>query len=183
MPIPILFNSWKHHAAAIRQRIAQVIAIGPAALECLPGELHVIGSELMDLYTGELTLAEIANQVLTELDSNNHRSPEAYRDWLAASDGYRMLTLADSSRWVLRLGAEPERHVHVHPGRWSPHTVRVRANVLKTAILVRAWAGVHRADPCELAVINGVRARLLDLAPIPALPAQGGLRAILALLA
>jgi hypothetical protein len=72
---------------------------------------------------------------------------------------------------VLRLGDERDRYVHVHPGRWSPATLRVRANVLKTAVMVLAYVGVRGGDPLDRALVNRVRGEYLGLAPVGKDPA------------
>jgi hypothetical protein len=83
---------------------------------------------------------------------------------------------------VLRLGDE-ERFVHLHPGRWSPATVRVRGNVLKTAFLVLVHVQVHGGDPMDRAVINAVRREHLGLSPLGEDPEGGlGLGSIIELL-
>src|SRR5262249_18291481 len=127
VPEPVLFNTWKHHAGALRQRVAEAAQHGAAALPELSGQLVVMGTELMDLYVGALTPAEIAHKVIADLKAQNRLGPDAYRAWLQANGGYAVLTFPeDGSRWVLRAGAEGGRYVHVHPGRWSPATRRVR---------------------------------------------------------
>ena len=97
------------------------------------------------------------------------------------SGGYAVLTLPeDGSRWVLRLGDEGDRYVHVHPGRWSPETRRVRANVLKTAVMVLAYTGLHGRNPTELRLVNSVRRRYLGLAPMgQELSGEQGLGAVI----
>jgi len=180
VPPPVLFNAWKHHAAAIRRRVAEVACAGPAALAGLAPQLLVIGTELMDLYTGPLSPAEVAAGVLGQLQADGRLDLAAYRDWLEGNRGYRVLTLpADASAWVLRLGAEGGRYVHVHPGRRTPHTRRVRANVLKTAVMVLAHAGAHGGDPLDVALVNRARRDYLGLAPLPALAGEGGLGAVI----
>ena len=84
---------------------------------------------------------------------------------MQAAGGYRLVELSDTSRWVLRLG-EVNHYVHAHPGRYAPHTRRVRANVLKTAVLVLAHVGVHGGDPLDVKLVNHVRRQHLALAPI-----------------
>jgi hypothetical protein len=166
VPKPVLFNTWKHHAAALRHRIDEFVRDGEAGLKLLASELVVIGAKLMDLYTGAYSPAEIGRLVLEQLERDGRRELSAYRDWVQAEGGYRMLTLPDDSAWVLRLGEEDDRYVHVHPGRWVPQTRRVRANVLKTAVMVLADVGVRGGDPLELAQVNRVRQEYLGLAPM-----------------
>jgi hypothetical protein len=120
----------------------------------------------MDLYLGELSPAEIARQVIASLQKQHRLALEDYRVWVHEHKGYCLLDLDDASRWVLRLGDEHGRHVHVHPGRYSPHTRRVRANVLKTAVLALAHARLHGSDPLERSLLDRVRGRYLNLPPL-----------------
>jgi hypothetical protein len=180
VPSPILFNPWKHHAGAIRRRIAEVARAGPVALAGLAPQLLVVGTELMDLYTGPLSPADIAAALLRRLREEGRLEVGAYRNWLEGNRGYRVLTLpADGSAWVLRFGEEGGRYVHLHPGRWTPHTRRVRANVLKTAVMALASAGAQGGDPLDVALINRVRRECFGLAPVPTLAAEGGLPAVI----
>lgn len=50
--------------------------------------------------------------------------------------------------------------------RWAPQTCRVRANVLKTAVMVLAHTGIHGGDPTDRAIVNAVRGQFLGLAPL-----------------
>src|SRR5256886_2602160 len=112
IPQPVLFNTWKHHAAALRHRIGEFVRGGEAALQGLADELIVIGAKLMDLYTGAYSPAEIARLVLEQLGRDGRLVREPFRDWVRAEGGYRTLTLPDESVWVLRLGDEDDRYVH-----------------------------------------------------------------------
>jgi hypothetical protein len=166
VPSPVLFNTWKHHAGTLRVRIREAAA-DEAGLRQLAGCVVVIGTELMDLYIGRLTPSEIAARVLTELKAAGRLALGPYRFWVEGQGGYGVLTFPeDESRWVLRLGDESDRYVHIHPGRWSPATLRVRANVLKTAVMVLAYVDVHGGDPLDRALVNRVRGEYLGLAPV-----------------
>jgi hypothetical protein len=183
VPPPVLFNTYKHHAAALRARIQAVALAGPAALAELGSHLAVLGTKLMDVYTGRLWPGEIGRLILDRLNDEGRLERAAYRAWLAGQDGYAVVELAEGSRWVLRLGDDNDRYVHLHPARWSPNTVRVRANVLKTAFLVRVWVGIHGGDPMDRVVINEVRREFLALPPLGADPeGDAGLGVVLALL-
>jgi hypothetical protein len=180
----VLFNTWKHHAGAIRSRIEAAAALGESGLRGLADQLPVVGTELMDLYTGSLTPVAIAERVLDILRANRHLDLAPYKAWLVESRSYGVVTFAeDSTRWVLRLGEEDGRYVHLHPARWAAQTRRVRANVLKTAILAQAHAAIQGGDPADVARINLVRKEFLGLSPIPRLAGDEGLGVILAELA
>jgi len=167
VPLPVLFNTWKHHAGALRVRIREAAAVGVEALEELGGRMAVLGTKLMDLYTGRFWPREIALKVLAGLRAEGRLEWPAYRGWVEGQGGYALTTFPeDGSRWVLRLGDETERYIHLHPGRWSPATVRVRANVIKTAFLVLVAVAIHGGDPTDRVLINDVRGRYLGLAPL-----------------
>src|SRR5262245_38966347 len=183
VPHPVLFNVWKHHAEALRRRVRDAAAAGEAGLALLPDKLLVVGTELMDLYTGPLTPVEIGQQVLAQLRAENRLEREAFGAWVEENGGYRLLTFAaDESVWVLRFADKDERYVHVHPGRWTPHTRRVRANVVKTAVMVLADAALHGGDPLDVKRINHVRKKYLGLAPVRELTPEQGLDGVFALL-
>jgi hypothetical protein len=181
-PLPVLLNTWKHHAGALRQRIAQTAAVGILALEALPEQMQVLGTELMDLYTGDLAPVAIAVRVLEQLQVDGVLPLSAFRAWVESNGGYQVLTFPDQSRWVLRLGEEDGRYVHVHPARWAPATLRVRANVLKTAVMVLAYASVQHGNPLDVKLINRVRTQYLGFSPIRALTGDVGLRGVIEML-
>lgn len=183
-PAPVLLNTWKHHAAALRREIRKTVQAGATALDELADQLIVIGTELMDLYTGRFTPSEIGSLVIAQLRAEDRLALPALRGWIAASGGYGVLTFAeDDSRWVLRMGDESDRYIHVHPARWAPRTCRVRANVLKTAVMVLAHVGLHGGDAMELARVNAVRTEYLGLAPMGRdLSGADGLGALIQLL-
>lgn len=177
VPAPVLFNPWKHHAGFLRDRIR---LLGPDALA---PHLVVVGTKLMDLYTGAFAPAELADHVLTDLRATGRLEADAFRDWVAASGDYGVVPLPDGSRWVLRYGDEGGRYLHLHPARWVPETLRVRANVLKTAALALAFANVNGGDPLDLALLNAVRAQYLGLSPVGRLrDGDAGIGEVVALL-
>jgi hypothetical protein len=166
-PPPVLLNTWKHHAAALRLRIREAAAAGAAGLDELAENLVVMGTALMDLYLGDLSPRAIGEGVLALLRRDDRVALAPYRAWIGEGGGYRTLTLPeDGSQWVLRLGDEADRYIHVHPARWVPNTCRVKANVLKTAVMVLAYTAVHGGDPLDVALVNRVRRDYLELAPL-----------------
>lgn len=182
-PAPVLLNPHKHHAAFLGERIKRAVAAGPAGLAPLAGELVVIGTKLMDLYHGPFSPREIGEKVLADLKRARRDAPEAFRAWVEAEGGYRVVEFPeDTSRWVLRF-AEEDRFVHVHPARYSPFTVRVRANVLTTAVMALAYVKIHGGDALDRKVVNAVRRDYLALAPVGRDPsADEGIGSVIALL-
>ena len=77
----MLLNTWKHHAAALRREIRKTVQAGASALDGLADELIVIGTELMDLYTGYFTPSEIGSLVLAQLRFAGHRTRQTPPLW------------------------------------------------------------------------------------------------------
>lgn len=184
MPFPVLLNPHKHHAGFLKARVRRAVAAGPAGLSDLASELVVVGSALMDLYHGPFSPREIGEQVLANLRKHGLAEPDPFRAWVEAEGGYRVIEFPeDTSKWVLRMGDADDRFVHVHPARYSPYTVRVRANVLTTAVLALAYVGLHGGDPLDRPVVNAVRRAYLGLAPVGKDPSgDGGVGAVIGLL-
>lgn len=181
---PVLFNTFKHHAGTLRARIHHICQRGHAAFIEMSSRLAILGTRLMDLYTGSLTPRDLSGWVIDHLQQLDLLDLERYRYRLLQSGDYLVFTHPqEGSRWVLRLGDESDRYVHLHPGRWSEHTVRVRANVLKTAFLVLCFTGIHGGNPTDREVINQVRRDHLGLSPLGTDPDHDqGLGALLHLL-
>lgn len=182
-PFPVLFNSWKHHAGWIRWRVRQAVAAGQPGVDALPAELVVVGTRLMDLYTGSFTPAELASQLMDQLRAAGRLEYESLAAWLSGQAAWSMLDLPDGSKWAIRLGPADGRYLHLHPGRWVPHTLRVQANALKSAVMAHAHAGLTRGDPTDLALVNDARRKYLGLLPVRALTGDTGLGTVIDALA
>jgi len=74
-----------------------------------------------------------------------------------------MLTLSDGSVWVLRKGVESAHYVHIHPGRYSKYSIRVKATTLKSAIAIKIFYG--ELSITSLGKINDAR-KFLNISPI-----------------
>ncbi|QJX00702.1 hypothetical protein [Frigoriglobus tundricola] len=180
---PALLNTWKHHAGWIRGRITAAAHAGADGIARLPAEMAVVGSRLMDLYVGAFAPAAIAECVFTELKARGLFEYEPLAKWLAERGAYEMTELPDRSKWTIRLGPATGRYLHLHPGRWAPHTMRVQANTLRSAVMAHAHARLTGRDARDLAVVNEARRLYLGLLPVRELTGDGGLGAVIAALA
>jgi len=154
----ILFNALKHHRGFIRSQIEETEPKGLSAL------LKVLGNSQMDIYHGVLTLPAIFEEVIAALQQTPAHDEAGYLQWLHANNGYVEITLSDTSRWILLAGNEPGRYIHLHPARYSPHSLRVKATILKTAIACMVILPASQQP--DLATLNHIRRNFLDLSPV-----------------
>lgn len=182
LPHPALLNTWKHHAGWIRRRIAAAAHSGAESVARLPTEMAVVGSRLMDLYVGTLAPATVAEHVFTDLKARGLFEYEPLAKWLAERGEYAITEVPDGSKWTIRLGPADGRYLHLHPGRWAPHTMRVQANTLRSAVMAHAHAQLTGRDARDLSVVNDARTRYLGLLPVRELTGDGGLGAVIAAL-
>lgn len=159
----IQLNALKHHIRAITRLIA-----GCPVPE-LPMRLKVLGNSQMDLYLGSLEETEISLQTVEALRSLGIHSETEYRHWLEQHHHYRSITLSDTSVWILRLGKESSKYIHLHPGRYSPATIRVKAAVLKTAIALWIYLKNGLITAVSDNSLNQVRREVFDLPPVRSL--------------
>ena len=177
---PINFNCWKHHSGFIKEQIRSVHSIKD--LEKLKKLLLKIGESQMDLYYGNYSPSEISERIITELKKKRVFPLGRYKNWLAENKtDYQLLTLIDSSVWTLRLGENVERYVHIHPGRYSPNTRRVKALTLKTAIFTLCFENLGEQKLCNLELINLVRKNYLNEPPLKSVSKESGLGRLLEL--
>jgi len=178
IPPPINLNCWKHHVGFIKEQTESVREINE--LEELKVFLLKIGESQMDLYFGVHYPLQISEQILDYLHRNKIFLCEKYRNWLL-KDGkdYQLVELKDKSIWTLRLGENPERYVHIHPGRYSPHTVRVKATTLKTAIMILMFERIREFKTVETETINQIRKKYLNEPPLKSFSRASGLGRLL----
>jgi len=164
IPEPILFNPLKHYLAFIRELAGgQTMAINDPRLKELTRELKHIGTSVMDIYTGNLSQESIYKEILEFLELNNLREKEAYKSWAGTDfDDFRIVTLSDTSQWTLKYHNHETKYIHIFPARSSPHSFRVKANTLKSAILYIIIFGKDYVSDEDL---NAARA-LMGLSPV-----------------
>jgi hypothetical protein len=136
----------------------------------------------MDLYTGGFTPEQIGERVVNDLKSAGRLEFDALTNWLQSQGEYALWELPDGSKWTIRLGPVDGRYLHLHPGRWVPHTMRVQANALKSAVVAHAHARLMGGKATDLSVLNEARRVYLGLLPVRTLTGDGGLGAAIAAL-
>jgi hypothetical protein len=164
IPEPLLFNPLKHYLPFIREFIGiHITGTSGPEVKKLVRELKHIGTCVMDIYTGSLTQESIFSEILDFLDSNGLSGKKAYRDW-AGSDNksFRIVPLSDSSLWTMKYFEQEARFVHIFPARYSPHTFRIKANTLKSAVLYLSLIGKDYVTEDDL---NKARA-MAGLSPV-----------------
>jgi hypothetical protein len=164
IPEPLLFNPLKHYLPFIRNFVTnRTLNINDAGLKEFTRELKHLGTCVMDIYTGELTQEAIFNEVEDFLKKNNIHKKEFYKEWAGTDfNDYRIISLSDGSQWTLKFHNHETRYVHIFPARSSPHSFRIKANTLKSAILYITIIGKDYVSEDDL---NAARA-LAGLSPV-----------------
>jgi hypothetical protein len=166
VPEPFLFNPLKHHAGFIYHFIAKYDDDRKTD-KSLVHDLKSIGRSQMDLYTGSITPPDIAEEIRDRLKKNGLIGINDYLNWIGREKScFRTITISDESVWILLPGKIPGRWIHFHPGRYSPCTVRVRSETLKTAIATLYFCNKHGNSPDDIQTINHVRVNMLGLSPL-----------------
>lgn len=180
LPKPFLFNCIKHHARYIKSRIELL----SKRIDLLAENLLIIGESQMDLYLGQLSPSEICAEVKEKLRQCDALDRSKYSQWLQTKGkDYKTITLSDTSAWTLRHAEDEQHYVHIHPARYSPHTIRVKALTLKTAIAVLVYSKKSKSSPLDLTVVNYVRKEILFESPVKSLKNSASLIKVMNLLA
>jgi DNA-binding ferritin-like protein (Dps family) len=164
IPEPILFNPLKHYLPFIKDFVGnRTFSINDPHLQELTRELKHIGTCVMDIYTGNLSQEDIFKEILDFLEINHLDEKDFYKSWTGTGfDDFRTVTLSDTSQWTLKYHNHETRYVHIFPARSSPHSFRVKANTLKSAILYIIIFGKDYVSDDDL---NAARA-LMGLSPV-----------------
>ncbi len=129
--------------------------------------LFRIGESQMDLYLGELSPRQISSYIIKELKKKDVFKFRNFLKWTMNNGAnYREISLPDKAVWILREGNEKERYIHIHPGRYSPLTFRVKSLTLKSAIAVISKFGSERSKKLFLDDINSIRKEVLNMPPL-----------------
>lgn len=163
IPLPLVFNPLKHHLEFIRHFTLRLAGDKIPDTEALIKELKHIGTSVMDIYTGALTIDVISSEVLTFLRSERLDNEKDFSNWSGKTfNDFRLISLSDLSQWTLKYHNDRKRYVHLFPARSSPHSFRVKANTLKSALLYQVMIGKDYITRNDL---NRARA-FLGLSPV-----------------
>lgn len=172
IPVPITYNPYKHHFRFLLKEIGRWREMPWAVVR---EEILTIGNNLIDFYTGHLDISEICYECIGYFRSHDLLAKDRFQKWLDASH-YKKIRLSDQSTWLIKEGNAPERFIHIHPAKFSEHSVRVRATTLKTVIALEVRSvGICKEQQTNLQEVNAVRKELLELSPIKTLQAGTGI--------
>lgn len=171
IPEPVTFNPYKHHLGFLK---SQIETWKHQNREEVQSELLCLGENLIDFYFGNLSVEKICNECTAYFREIHCLEKTAFTNWLAPRE-YRKITLSDSSGWVVKKGDDPERYIHIHPGKHSPFSTRVRAATLKTVIALQVVSIHFQNDSKEnLRAVNETRVSFLQLSPVKSIqPGKG----------
>ncbi|UCH64390.1 MAG: hypothetical protein JSW63_07065 [Ignavibacterium sp.] len=174
VPLPVALNCWKHHAGFIKNQI-ELLQECKISKEELRKLLLVIGESQMDLYLGILHPKQIANEIIKKAKDIGAINYIGYSSWISEEDkNYKQMIISDESIWTLRLGNDKKRYIHIHPGRYSLQTIRVKAATLKTTIAIKVLISGSEAELPDLNSINELRTLFLKLPPLKSLSLSSG---------
>lgn len=161
----ITCNWIKHHLIECKQTI---ISSKVSKIEILKfiETIKRMGNNPFDLYVGVLTISEIEEQILSKPYPIIIENKENFKRWLG-KPGYKKITLADNSQWILRFGNNAEMFIHIHPARTGMHTMRLKGSAWKTALALT----IMDIEP-RLESINKTRKDILSLSPVKNLTAR-----------
>lgn len=161
---PILFNSLKHHFGYIQEWLEQT------SWENIGIEIKKLGNSQMDLYYGKLSTKELSNEMIRWLEHHDLIQKYQFKEWLQVeAKGYQSIVVSDTSEWTIRWGTEENYYVHIHPARYTQHSMRIKATTLKTVLVVLKYLKLNIETECTLSLVNQLRKEVLDLSPIKSL--------------
>jgi hypothetical protein len=164
IPEPLVFNPLKHHLGYIKEFILENTGTGRADANVeVIRELRHIGGSVMDVYAGELTHDEIGDEFLCYIKTKRLSERDIYSQWAGTGPkDFKTIWLSDGSQWVMKFHDNEQRFVHFFPARFSPHSFRIKANTLKSAILYQIFIGKDFVSEEDL---NTARA-IASLSPV-----------------
>jgi hypothetical protein len=164
IPLPVLFNPFKHHRNFILQALS---SMDTDSIAC---SLETVCNNYIDIYTGDLTPQDIGNEIIGILETSLLlQKPDFDR---RIRNGYLEVKLKDQSEWIVRKSDNPERYVHIHPARTGAFTVRFKGSTLKTIYLLKTCT--NDQYPVSLESVNRIRSKI-ELSPVEKLEKGNGI--------
>ncbi len=163
---PFMLNGWKHHMGFLVCQIRKWTNKPEQMYPLFVAKLKVLGDSLFDIYVGELDVGQITTELTETLKGFNVYEKEAYARWIDSSAQlFWQLTISDGSEWTMRHGDSEEYYVHIHPARYGPHTERLKANQLRSALATLILANMRNEQP-NIKLLNEVRQNYLGLSKV-----------------
>ncbi len=155
----ILFHPFKHHLGYIKAWLYN--NAGDISDQNII-TIKTLGSSQLDMYCGSLGVNDILQQVSGYLQTSGISDIEAYRQWI--NDGFKLCQLSDTSCFTLRY-LNNEKPIHIHPARHAPHTIRIKANALKSIACYMLTNGCNNSN-ININTLNSLRHTYLQLPPV-----------------
>jgi hypothetical protein len=164
IPEPFLFNPLKHHLGFIKEYInLRIDGSSDDDIKSLFKELKHLGTSVMDVYNGTLSIPDICKEVESFLEKKKIKPKKIFLPWAGINPAdFKIISLSDDSQWTLKFHNNELRYVHIFPARSSPHSFRVKSNTLKSAVLYNIMIGKDYISNDDL---NRIRP-LLGLSPV-----------------
>jgi hypothetical protein len=164
IPEPILFNPLKHHLGFIRDFVSmRSEAHRNSSDKDLIRDLKHLGTSVMDVYSGVLSISKICREIIDFLLERKLTEKQVYSSWAGLKmNEYKVIPLSDGSEWTLKFHNNSFRFVHIFPARGSQNSFRVKSNTLKSALLYHIIVGKDYITGDDL---NRVRP-MLGLSPV-----------------
>jgi len=126
-------------------------------------ELKHLGTSVMDVYSGELTIRRICKEVLEFLSEKRLADRKLFSLWTGVRmNEFKVISLSDGSEWTVKYHNNNSRFVHIFPARGSRNSFRVKSNTLKSALLYYIKVGKDYITGDDL---NRVRP-MIGLSPV-----------------
>lgn len=163
IPFPVSYSPLKHHFSY------QLIFIRRAETSdngLMADQMIIIGNNAIDVYSGNIPVIDLCDEIVQFIAEQRIHNSRDLAGWIGER-GYREVPLSDGSRWVIRLSENAERFVHIHPGKKSSHTFRLRGTTLKTVLsLCILQKSEDTLSTPDLSTVNRIRKDLLGLSPV-----------------
>ena len=154
----ILYHRFKHHLPYIKHWLKA--NSGNLSHDNIL-TIKTLGASQLDMYCGNLGVEDVLQQVAAYLHGAGIHTTAGYKQWVG--DGFKLYKLSDDSVFTLRF-INNDKPIHLHPARYAPHTVRIKANALKTVICFMLMR--EDANSLSITTLNNVRQQYLQLPPI-----------------